>query len=281
MNRTRAANTARGVLLYVVLGSLAAVTVVIIFWVIMVSFKTNQQLFANAWSLPDRLHLENYGRMWVRFRMREYTLNTIIIAASSLVLMLVLATPASYALSRRQFKSAEALTIFFIVGIGLPYQLTIIPLVPILARIGLMDTRAGVIVTYASFNLPFTVFLLIGFFRTLPSQLEESARLDGCGEFAIFRRIMLPLVTPGLVTAVVFNLIFVLNDYFISMIIITDAKLRPMSLGLFYIQGSMQYTQDWVSLFAAANILMVPTIIIFLFLSERVISGITLGAVKG
>lgn len=281
MNPARATNIVKNFFLYLVLGLLASVTVVIFFWVVMVSFKTNQQLFANAWSLPDRLHVENYTRMWIKFKMREYTLNTIIIAISSLLLMLVLSTPAAYVLSRKHFRSAEALTIFFIVGIGLPYQLTIIPLVPILAKIGLMNTRIGVIITYASFNLPFTIFLLIGFFRTLPSQLEESARLDGCGEFTIFRRIMLPLVTPGIVTATVFNLIFVLNDYFISMIIITKENLRPMSLGLFYIKGSMQYTQDWVSLFAAANILMVPTILIFLFLSERVIGGITLGAVKG
>lgn len=280
INRSKTGNYLRSSLLYIVLAILAAFTLVIFFWVGMVSLKTNQELFTNAWALPKSLQFSNYLRVWTKFRMGQYAFNTILITSTSLLFIIALAAPASYVLARKTFKGREFLTIFLIMGIGLPYQLMILPLVPIMARLGLMNTRVGLILIYTVFHLPFTVFLLIGFFRTLPSELEEAARLDGCSEFGIFRRIMFPLAVPGIITATIFNLLFVWNDYFIAMIMISDESLRPMSLGLYYIRGAMTYTQDWVSLFAATNILMVPTIIIFLFLSERVISGMTMGAVK-
>lgn len=280
INRSKTGNYLRSSLLYIVLAILAAFTLVIFFWVGMVSLKTNQELFTNAWALPKSLQFSNYLRVWTKFRMGQYAFNTILITSTSLLFIIALAAPASYVLARKTFKGREFLTIFLIMGIGLPYQLMILPLVPMMARLGLMNTRAGLILLYTVFHLPFTVFLLIGFFRTLPSELEEAARLDGCSEFGIFRRIMFPLAVPGIITATIFNLLFVWNDYFIAMIMISDESLRPMSLGLYHIRGAMTYTQDWVSLFAATNILMVPTIIIFLFLSERVISGMTMGAVK-
>lgn len=280
INRSKTGNYLRSSLLYIVLAILAAFTLVIFFWVGMVSLKTNQELFTNAWALPKSLQFSNYLKVWTKFRMGQYAFNTILITSTSLLFIIALAAPASYVLARKTFKGREFLTIFLIMGIGLPYQLMILPLVPIMARLGLMNTRVGLILIYTVFHLPFTVFLLIGFFRTLPSELEEAARLDGCSEFGIFRRIMFPLAVPGIITATIFNLLFVWNDYFIAMIMISDESLRPMSLGLYYIRGAMTYTQDWVSLFAATNILMVPTIIIFLFLSERVISGMTMGAVK-
>jgi ABC-type glycerol-3-phosphate transport system permease component len=133
---------------------------------------------------------------------------------------------------------------------------------------------------YITVSVPFTMYLLTGFFRSLPTELEEAARLDGCSEFNVFWRVMLPLASPGLITATIFNFIALWNEYMLAMVFLNDPNKMPISRGLYGIAESMQYTGDWVGLFAGVVIVMVPTIIIYVLLSERLIEGVTMGALK-
>jgi ABC-type glycerol-3-phosphate transport system permease component len=149
-----------------------------------------------------------------------------------------------------------------------------------MSSLSLVNTMQGLIVVYVSLSIPFTVYMLTGFFATLPTELEESAIIDGCSDFQVFRHVMLPLAAPGILTAAIFNFIGLWNEFELALIFINEPSKRPLSLGLYSMKNSMQYTGDWVGLFAGVVIVMVPTIGLYILLSERMITGITMGAVK-
>jgi N-acetylglucosamine transport system permease protein len=249
-------------------------------WVIMTSFKDNRALFRDVWAFPHDLQWANYEKAWSVVHMGDYFLNSVLVVLASVVLILLLSAPAAYALSRYDFRGFGLLTNFFIAGMGIPYPLLFIPLFGLLSTLKIADTLHGLILVYVSLSIPFTVFMLTGFFRTLPSELADAAYIDGGNELDIFGRVMLPLAAPGMITAAIFNFIGLWNEYMLALIFITEEKNRTLSLGLYSLQNSMQYTGDWVGLFAGVVIVMVPSILFFVLLSEQMISGITMGAVK-
>ena len=156
----------------------------------------------------------------------------------------------------------------------------IIPLFSIMRDLRLMDTLHGLILIYATVSIPFSMFVLTGFFRTLPSEFEEAARIDGCSEFGVFWRVMLPLASPGLITVAIFNFVAIWNEYYLALVFIQDPAKMPLARGIYALAGSMIYTGNWVGLFAAVVIVLVPSLIVYLLLSERLIEGITAGALK-
>lgn len=250
-------------------------------WLIFTSFKSNRELFLDVWALPSHLHFENYVKAWSVVDIGNSLMNSIVVVGVSVLLILVLATPAAYVLTRVPFRGAEFVTNLFIGGMGIPVQLLFVPLFGTLTRLHLADTLPGLILVYTSLSLPFTLFLLTGFFRSLPSELEEAAAIDGASPLMTFVRIMLPLASPGIVGAVIFNFISLWNEYMLALIFISDTSKRPISLGLYALSNSMQYTGDWGGLFAGVVTIMVPSVLLYFLLSERLISSITLGAVKG
>lgn len=250
-------------------------------WIVMSSFKSNKELFGSAWALPTALHFENYVKAWSVVRMGSYFVNSLVVVSASVALIIILSAPAAYVLSRIPFPGRELISNTFIAGMGVPFQVLLVPLFILLTRMSLVDTLPGLVVVYVALSLPFTIFLLTGFFRSLPSELEDAAAIDGAGEFQIFYRVMLPLASPGIITASIFNFIALWNEYMLALVMINDQNKRTIGLGLYALQGSMQYTSDWVGLFAGVVIVMVPTFILFVIMSERVIEGITLGATKG
>jgi len=258
-----------------------AFTIFAFVWIVVSSFKDNRELFGSAWALPTVLHFENYAKAWRLARMGNYFLNSVVVVGISTALIVAVSAPASYVLSRIPFRGRELLTNTFIAGMGVPYQVLLVPLFVLLTQISLVDSLPGLIVVYVALSLPFTIFLLTGFFRSLPSELEDAAAIDGASEYQVFYRVMLPLATPGIVTAAIFNFIGLWNEYMLALVMINDQNKRTLSLALYGLQGSMQYTADWVGLFAGVVIVMVPTLILFIVMSERVIAGITLGATKG
>jgi len=266
---------------YVFLSLWAAFAIFCVLWIIFTSFKTNRELFANVWALPTRFVFENYVKAWQVVRMGDYFINSIIVVFASVALILAISTPASYVLSRFTFVGRKLVTNIFIAGMGVPTPLLFIPLFAIMSFLHLINTLPGLIVIYTSLSIPFTVYLLTGFFVTLPSELEESAVIDGASEFTIFSRVMMPLATPGIITAAIFNFITLWKEYMLALVYISEPDRRPLSLGLYSLSNSMQYTGDWVGLYAGAVIVIVPTIILYIVLSERMIEGITMGATKG
>jgi N-acetylglucosamine transport system permease protein len=265
---------------YLLAGLWSLFTVFVLAWIALSSLKTNREVFKEAWQLPKALHFENFMKAWSVVRLGDYFLNSVIVVFSSVVLILLVSAPASYILSRVKFKGRNLITMIFTAGMGIPFPLLFIPLFVILASIKLSDSLVGLTIVYVSLSIPFTVYILTGFFSSLPTELEEAAIIDGCTDYQVFFKVMLPLATPGLITAAIFNFIGLWNEYELALIFINTAPNRTLSLGLYSLANAMQYTGDWVGLFAGIIIIMVPAIVLYVFLSEKMIAGITMGASK-
>ena len=202
------------------------------------------------------------------------------IVGLSVIFILLVSAPAAYVLSRARFRGRGLLTMLYIAGIGIPYPLLFIPLFGLLAGLKLINTMPGLILIYVSLSIPFTVYILTGFFSSLPQELEDAGKIDGASDMQVFRKIMLPLAAPGLITASIFNFIGLWNEFQLALIFIQDPAMRPLSLSLYTLKNSMTYSGDWAGLFAGVVIVIVPTVLLFIWLSERMISGMTLGSVK-
>ncbi len=274
-------NTFRHTVTYIFLGIWIAFSLFALIWMIYTSFKSNKELYAGVWNLPTEMHLENYKKAWTVVNLQRYFLNSVVVTFASIFVLTFVCTPAAYVLSRFKFKLGKTLNNLFIIGMGIPYQLLLIPLYKLVFQIHLNDSLFGLALIYIALSIPFTTYLLTGFLRSLPSDLEDGAMMDGCNEFQTFWKIMFPLAQPGIVTAAIFNFIFLWNEYMLAMVFIMKEQKRTISLGLYSIQSAMLFTADWVGLFAAVVIVMLPTVLIYIILSEKVMAGITLGAVKG
>lgn len=254
--------------------------IMFVVWMILASFKTNKTVFRQFWALPEKLSLVNFSRAWFNLDFGRYTFNSLFVVIISVALIIIISAPAAYALTRMKMRFSNPIAFFYLAGLGIPVELLFIPLFKIMAPLNLIDSLPGLIIVYVTLAIPFTVFLLSGFFLSIPSEMEEAACIDGCNEFQSFLKIMVPMAIPGIVTAGIFNFIGLWNEYMMALIFITGKENKTLSLGLYSLYSSLQYTSDWVSIFAGSVIVMIPTIIIYIILSEKLISGITLGAIK-
>lgn len=273
----------RNVPYYAFLMLWSAITIFIFLWLVEGSFKTNREIFGSAFTLPAtplEAAATNYEKAWTVSHMSVYFSNSVVVTLASVILVVIISAPAAYALSRVQFPGNTIVTYYFMAGMGLPLQLIMVPLFVLLARLHIANTLQGLILTYIGVSIPFTLLLLTGFLRTLPTELEDAAAIDGCSEFVIFWRVMMPLARPGLFTAAIFNFVSMWNEFLLAMLIISNDKLRTMPLGIMGLRYSMQYTANWSGLFAAVVIVTIPSLLIYLALSERVMSGLTLGMGK-
>ena len=257
-----------------------AFSVFIFCWIIISSLKTNREFFSNMWGVASKQQFGNYTKVLTRYRLGQNFLNSLFVVLSAVFLLLVVCTPASYVLSRIKFKGRTLMSRLFTLGMGIPYQLLLVPLFFLMASINMINKLTGLVILYVALSIPFTVFIMQGFFKTLPHELEEAAMIDGCSPIETFFRIMLPLGRPALVTAGIFNFIFLWNEFILALTFISNASKFTLSVGIYSLQGSMQYTGDWVSLFAGFVVVALPTLAVYMVMSRRVIEGLTMGAVK-
>ncbi|MCP4167763.1 MAG: carbohydrate ABC transporter permease [Chloroflexi bacterium] len=279
-NSSRAGRRFGRIVTYLVLLLWSLFTLFAFLWIGLASLKTTREIFREPFKLPAEPQWDNYINAWNSVRLGEYFLNSVIIVGFSLVLLMAVSAPTAYILSRFRFRGGGSLKAAFTAGMGIPYPLIFIPLFAILTSIRLINSIPGLILVYVSLSIPFTVYLLTGFFATLPREMEEAGVIDGCSNWQVFRHIMLPLASPGIITATIFNGIGLWNEYQLALVFINNPDNRTLSLGLYSMQNAMQYTGDWPGLFAGVVIVMIPTIFLYIFLSEKMISGITMGAVK-
>ncbi|PLS18748.1 carbohydrate ABC transporter permease [Bacillus sp. M6-12] len=249
-------------------------------WIILASLKTNQELFKGFWSLPETLQWGNYYIAWVQSDLASYFFNSLLVVTVSVIGIVAVSAPAAYVLSRFNFFGKEFLTNAFVVGIGIPYQAVIIPIYLLLMKIGLINSFTGLIIVYIALSLPFTIFILTGFFQSLPSDVEEAAIIDGASENAIFWKIMLPMARPGLITVAILNAVGLWNEFLLAKAYINVNEKYTLSVGLYQFYQSMQYNSDWVSLFAGVVIVIFPILIFYLWLSDKIIAGMTAGSGK-
>lgn len=265
-----------GLALY--LWSLGSVAVVL--WVIVNSFKSNDQLFNHPWEFPTHIQFKNFSDAWSGAGLSVGFVNSIVVVLIAVAGILLVSAPAAYVLTQVDFRGSEFFNQFFILGIGIPYQIILVPLYFMLAKVHMVNSLVGLTLVYISLSIPFTVFLLTGFMRSLPVELEEAAALDGASPLRTFITIVLPLSRSGLITAAILNAVNLWSEYLLALTFINDNSKYTLSLGLLSMYGTMQYTANWVGLFAGIVILVLPMILLYLWLNNRIIEGMTLGAGK-
>ncbi len=243
------------------------------------SLKTRGEIFANPLSLvPESVRLGNYAEAWNQANFGTYFRNSIFVGVVSVLLILFFGSMAAYVLARFSFPGNRAIYLLFLAGFMIPVRLAIVPLFIMMRDLHLLDTLWSLILVYIASGMPFTVFLMVNFFRHIPRDLEDAAVLDGAGPFQVYYQIMLPLVRPALATVGLFHFLNVWNDFFFPLIFIRSENLRTVPLGVSTFFG--EYTNDWALLFAALSISIVPVIVIYLLASKQFIAGLTSGAIK-
>jgi ABC-type glycerol-3-phosphate transport system permease component len=255
-------------------------------WVAYSSLKADAAIFRDAFALPamTELHTENYARAWHEARFGDYFFNSVFITGVSVALIVALGAMAAYALARFYHPAGRAVFWLFLAGLMIPAQLAVIPLFFEMRALGLLNSRAGLILVYTANGLPFAIFILAGFFRSLPRSLYEAAVIDGCGEFSAFWRVLLPLARPGLVTVAIFQFIGVWKEYFFAFMLVggdLDGNVRTLPLGLANLSITAQYRSDYGMLFAGLVLVTLPILAIYLLLQRQIIKGVAAGALKG
>ncbi len=242
------------------------------------AFKTNAQIFQSPFSIPDFTNVKSLLRVWNETDFLLYMSNSLIVTASSIALILILGTMAAYAIARYEFRGSGFILLFFLAGLTLPLKLAIIPLFIQMRHFGLIDSRLSLIFIYVATGLPTTVFILTGFIRSLPNELEDAARMDGANEARIMWSIMLPLVRPAMVIAAIQNVVPIWNDFFFPLIFIQNNNLKTLPQGLTAFMG--EFGTDWGVLFSGLTLSALPIIILYIALSRQFINGMTAGAIK-
>ncbi len=271
-----------GFLKHAILFGWGGFTVVLLIWLFISSFKTTRELFTEPLGLPEKFQFINYYNTWELSNIGTYFGNTLIVVISSVLILLILSIPAAYALSRIKFKGNNIILNFFILGLGVPIQLLIIPVYGLLRDFHMLNSHVGLIIIYVAISLPFNIYILYGFYRNFPVELEESASIDGASPFKIFLKIILPLSINGIAVVTIFDFIGHWNEYLLAMVLLRTEENYTISLGLYSLYRSIQHNQGvWVILIAAIMIIIIPMIIIFSLLSKKIVEGLTLGAIKG
>jgi ABC-type glycerol-3-phosphate transport system permease component len=258
----------------------SGLTIFSFIWVGITSLKTNREFFKDIWSFPQVAQWDNYARAWKVAKLGEYFLNSIVVTGATVVVLLLVGSMAAYILSRFSFRLNRVILYFFLAGMGVPVQLLLIPLYFLLKDLGLYDSLVGLWLVYIATSLPFTIFVLTGFFSTIPIELEEAGAIDGCTDARIFWYVTLPLASPGLLTVGILNALSIWNEYLVAMAMIKSAARRTLPVGLYAMQVTMQYTTDWTALFAGFIISLLPSALLFLVLQRFVDTGLTVGALK-
>ena len=239
--------------------------------------------YALRYSLTD-LEWRNFSNAWTKGSFDRYFFNSILITSTTVIVTTFLAAMAAYALSRFVFPGAKGIYFYFLAGLMIPLQLAIVPLFFQLRGMGLLDNRFGLFLVYLAFGFPFSIFVLTGFFRSLPASLHESALLDGATEFQAFWHVMLPLARPGLITVAIFLFLGNWNEFFVAFMTISGRggdNIQTLPLGLAKITIVSNYRSDWGMAFAGLVLMMLPTLIAYIFLQKHLTKGITAGAIKG
>ena len=256
--------------IYVVLATLAILILVPVAWVFMASVKQNSEFYGNPWTLPASFYWQNFADAWNAANMGSYMLNSVIVTALSLALLLVVALPAAYCLSRFPFRGRKLLNTAFMAGLFIHWNNVF------------MNNLVMLAVVYAATALPFTIYLLSGYFATLPYDFEEAAYIDGAGYGATMVRIIFPMAQPSILTIILFNFLSFWNEYIISMTLMSSATgQKTLPVGLLNLMQASQSKAEYGRLYAGLVLVMLPTLILYMCVQKKLTQGMTVGGLKG
>ncbi len=271
--------------IYVVLAIYCLFTIVIFGWVVLTSLKSNTDiLMFPPWHIPDTFHWSNWKDTWQQGVGRMF-LNSMIVTTLGTIGSVTLACFAAYPIARIPFKLSHPVLMFFLLGIMIPYPLTAIPLFSIVEDLrqqyDWINIYMILIVLYSVGGVSFNTFVMTGFYKTLPFELEEAAAIDGASPFRTFWQVMLPLARPGIASLLILNFLTWWNEFFYALLFIRDRSEYTVTLGLTYLDQQAVYSGRWVGIFAGMTLTMVPVLVIFFFLQRQITKGLTVGALKG
>lgn len=250
-----------------------------IVWLLLSSFKTSEELFYNPWGLPETFNLDNYIYAIEVGNIMVYFVNSVIIAVVALAIGVTVSCMIAYAITRMQWKLSKLTMSVFLLGMMIPAYATIIPLFSIFNFLGLLNTYWAVIIPHVAMGFPMAIFILTGFFSTIPRDIEEAAVIDGCGIFRIFFTIICPISISSIVTVAVILFIGIWNDLLLPQIFLTSESMMTLPVGLTQFQG--QYGTNYVAQIAAVVLTVIPSVVVYIFLHKNIMEGMVAGAVKG
>lgn len=264
---------------YIVLAVAVLVTVYPLLWMVFGSFKSMSAFYTNIWGPPREIAWENYRDAWQVGGIGRYFVNSVIVTSLTLVLVLVFASMAAYSFAKMRFPGRDVLFYFMLASMMMPSGILAIPIFEVVYNLGLLNTRASMVLVYSASGMAFGTFLLRAFFLSIPRELEEAALLDGATPFRAFWQIILPLAKPALATLMIFTGMGTWNEYFLGSILVRSADLRTLPLGLvgFVSEHSTNYPQY----FAALTIITIPIVVLYIACQRQFLSGLTAGAIKG
>lgn len=255
------------------------VTAYPLLWLFYSSLKSQTEIFENVFSLPKGLYLKNFIHIWGSSRFPRYYFNSILVSTVSVAGIITLSSMSGFVFARIQFRYREALFYVLLAGMMIPVQVTLVPNFVMLRRLNLLDSYAAMILPYIAFQVPVSVFIMRGFFQDIPLELENAARIDGCGTKRIFLSIMLPLSKPALSTIIIFNFFNVWNELIFALTFTNSQDFRTIPVGIMDFVG--QFETDYGYIFAALTSASVPLLIVYFFAQKQIIKGLTAGALKG
>ena len=265
--------------IYLFLILVSIIYIVPLVWVFMVSFKTNAEIFTSPFALPESFYLDNFTFAWTAGKLGIATLNSFAVCAVTLIISMVIGSMAAFAIGRLRWKLAKPCMTYFLIGMMIPVHCVMIPLFTRFARMGLSNSLVGLMIPYITFSLPVTIFIMTGFFESIPNELIESACIDGASIYKTFFRIALPLSRTGLFVTGLMTFVANWNELLLAMVFISDdtRKTLPVSLSKFVGPYNTNYSQ----MFAAIIIAIIPTVVVYCIFSNQIVDGLTAGAVKG
>jgi multiple sugar transport system permease protein len=249
------------------------------FSALLTSVRTQDEISLNGfWVIPSALTFENFTEAWDRGRVSRYLTNSFIITIPSLIATLFLSSLSAFALARYRFRGNTILYFRFVAGTMLPFQILLLPVFRLANSLQIYNTHWSLIVIHTAFQMGFCTFVLRNFMRTVPTDILDAARVDGCSEFRIYWQMMIPLSLPSMAALATLEFTWIFNDYLWAIILVQDDALKPVTAGLASLQG--QFTTNWPVITAGSLIAIVPTVIVFAFLQRYFIQGLTLGSGK-
>ena len=279
--------------IYVAPITLAVTIVVPVAWVFMASIKQNSEFYGNPWALPLGFYWQNFVNAWNTAKMGDYMLNSVIVTALALIILLAVALPAAYCLSRFHFRGRKFFNVAFMAGLFINVNYIVVPIF-LMLRDGdtflkntfgfsfLLNNLVVLAVVYAATALPFTIYLLSGYFATLPHDFEEAAYIDGAGYGKTMLKIIFPMAQPSIITIILFNFLSFWNEYIISMTLMNSATGgKTLPVGLLNLMQAQQSAAEYGTMYAGLVLVMLPTLILYICVQKKLIQGMTVGGLKG
>ncbi len=266
---------------YLILLFLILYVVIIVYpliWMVISSMKSYSEIYGDVWGLPSEWLVVNYATAWSK-GISNYFINSMIVTGSTIILVVIIGSLAAYGLSRYKTRAVDIMLVLVMLGMMVNPQVCLIPLYRLLRGLSLHNTRFSLVLIYTTFRLPLSILLIRSYFLGIPKEIEESARLDGCGDFGIYSRIFLPMSKPIISTTVVLTAYYAWNEFLFAIIFIDSTNLKTIPAGLMNFRDALQ--TDWGVLLAGMVIATIPMIIMLIALQKQLVRGLSEGSVKG